>query len=50
MENAGSWDVDELGTDQMLREERQLERERRMLENSKKRMDKERSRFGAKIS
>ena len=50
MENTGNWDVDELNTDQMLKEDRQLEREKRIMENSKKRMDKERSRFGSKIS
>lgn len=50
MEHTGSWDVDERSTDQMLKEDRQLEREKRMMENSKKRMDKERARFGSKIS
>ena len=48
MENSGSWDVDELNTDQILKEDRQLERQRRMME--KKRMDKERIPFGSKIS
>ena len=48
MENAGSWDDDELNTDQMLKKDRQLERQRRMME--KKRMEKGRAPLGSKIS